>query len=116
MIINKESEKHIRNLARCLNIANKPFEKLGNPYTSLELLKIKGLSQAEKDSNYSDITNEVNQLLFELGIDYKDYPNGYEDWETVTLYQFNLEKEKLARIVRNTKSINLISMLNKEAN
>ena len=95
MIINKESEKHIRNLARCINRANKPYEKLGESFTFTlsELLNIKGLSQAEKDSNYADITNEVIQLLFELGIDYRDYPNGYKDWETVTLYQFNLEEK-----------------------
>jgi len=94
MLINKESEKHIRNLARCLNRANKPYEKLGNPCSAFELLNIKGLSQAEKDSISHDIEEEVSQLLFELGIDYKDYPNGYEDWETVTLYEFNLEKNK----------------------
>jgi len=92
MIINKESEKHIRNLARCLNRANKPFEKLGNPYSAKELLNIKDLSQSEKDSINHDIGEELSQLLFELGIDYKDFPfNEYKDWETVILRN-NLKK------------------------
>jgi len=82
MIINKESEKHIRNLARCINRVNKPFEKLGNPYSAAELLNTKDLSQAEKDSINSDIAKEVSQLLVELGIDYKNYTfDRYENWE-----------------------------------
>lgn len=99
MIINKEGEKHIRNLARCLNRANKPYEKLGNTCSAFKLFNIKGLSQAEKDSISNDIAQEVCQLLFELGVDYRDYPGGYENWETVTLYEFNLEKEKLDEII-----------------
>ncbi|MBA7567892.1 hypothetical protein ES695_18205 [Candidatus Atribacteria bacterium 1244-E10-H5-B2] len=94
MLINKESEKHIRNLARCFNRLNKPFKDLGYVFTLSELLKTEVLSQAEKDSIFSDVMGEISQLLSELGIDYKDYPGGYEDWETVTLYQFNLEKAK----------------------
>ena len=94
MLINKESEKHIRNLARCLNRLNKPFKKLGYSFTLSELRKTKDLPQAKKDSIFSDVMGEVSQLLSELGIDYKDYPGGYEDWETVTLYQFNLCKAK----------------------
>jgi hypothetical protein len=45
------------------------------------------------------LTGLINpsKSLSELGIDYKDYPGGYEDWETVTLYQFNLEKAKLEK-------------------
>ena len=97
MIINKESEKHIRNLARCLNTINKPFEKLGYSFTLSELLKTKDLPQAKKDSIFSDVMGEVSQLLSELGVDYKDYPGEYENWETVTLYQFNLEKAKLEK-------------------
>ena len=97
MLINKESEKHIRNLARCLNRANKPFEKLGNPVTATELLKTKDLSQAEKDSINHDIFEEIIQLLQELGVDYRDYPGGYKNWETVSLYRLNLEKAKLER-------------------
>jgi len=97
MIINRESEKHIRNLARCLNRANKPYEKLGGSFSLFELRKIKVISRAEEASINNDIAQEVSQLLFELGIDYKDYPGGYENWETVTLYEFNLEKEKLLK-------------------
>ena len=94
MEINKESEKHIRNLARCINRNNKPFEKLGECFSLFELGNTKDLSQAEKDSINSDIAKEVCQLLVELGIDYKDYPfNRYKNWETVTLYQFNLEEK-----------------------
>lgn len=95
MIINKESEKHIRNLARCINRSNKPYEKLGYCFTLYELLRVKDLSQAEKDSINFDIAKEVSQLLVELGIDYKDYSfNEYKDWEAVTLYQFNLEEKR----------------------
>ncbi|MBA7582253.1 hypothetical protein ES695_07865 [Candidatus Atribacteria bacterium 1244-E10-H5-B2] len=105
MLINKESEKHIRNLARCLNRLNKPFKKLGNPFTLSELRKTKDLPQVKKDSIFSDVMGEVSQLLSELGIDYKDYPGGYKDWETVTLYQFNLEKAKLEKqnLLNNNK-------------
>ncbi|MBA7500115.1 hypothetical protein ES704_02868 [subsurface metagenome] len=105
MLINKESEKHIRNLARCLNRLNKPFKKLGYSFTLSELRKTKDLPQAKKDSIFSDVMGEVSQLLSELGIDYKDYPGGYEDWETVTLYQFNLEKAKLEKqnLLNNNK-------------
>ena len=82
MIINKKNEKHIRNLARCINRSNKPFEKLGNPYSATELLNTKDLSQAEKDSINSDIAKEVSQLLVELGIDYKNYTfDRYKNWE-----------------------------------
>jgi len=102
MLINKESEKHIRNLARCLNRVNKPYENLGYCYSLAKLRDIKRLSKAELDSNYSDMAKEVSQLLFELGINYKDYPfNEYKDWEKVTLYQFNLEKAKLERQDKN---------------
>ena len=106
MLINKESEKHIRNLARCINRANKPYEKIGNPCSAEELLNIKDLSQSEKDSINHDIDEELSQLLFELGIDPKNYPfNEYENWETVTLYQFNLEKAKLEKqnLLNNNK-------------
>lgn len=81
MLINEESEKHIRNLARCLNMANKPFEKLGTTFSALELLKTKDLPQAKKDSIYSDVMGEVYKLLLDLGIDHRDYPGGYEYWE-----------------------------------
>jgi len=82
MIINKESEKHIRNLARCINRSNKPFEKLGESFTLFELRRVKDLSQAEKDSINADIGEEISQLLVELGIDYKDYTfNRYKNWE-----------------------------------
>ncbi|MBA7583911.1 hypothetical protein ES695_00990 [Candidatus Atribacteria bacterium 1244-E10-H5-B2] len=96
MIINKESEKHIRNLARCLNRDNKPYEALIKKYSCplSEFLEVKDLSQAEKESINCDIKTEVYQLLKELEIDYKDHPGGYKDWETVTLYQFNLCKAK----------------------
>ena len=101
MIINKESEKHIRNLARCINRANKPFEKLPAAVTLFELHKIKGIPQAEKDSINFDIAKEVFLLLDELEIDYKDYPfDRYNNWETVTLYQFNLEKAKLEKEIK----------------
>jgi len=82
MIINKESEKHIRNLARCINRINKPFEKLGETFTLFELLNTKGLSQEEKDNINFDIAKEVSQLLIELGIDYKNYTfDRYKNWE-----------------------------------
>lgn len=98
MIINKESEKHIRNLARCINRSNKPFEKLGECFSLFELRKIRDLSQSERDSINFDIANEVCQLLVELGIDYKNYTfDRYKNWEAVTLYQFNLEKAKIKK-------------------
>lgn len=101
MIINKESEKHIRNLARCINRANKPFEKLPAAVTLFELHKIKDIPQAEQDSINADIGEEVSQLLVELGIDYKDYTfDRYKNWETVTLYQFNLEKAKSEKEIK----------------
>jgi len=101
MIINKESEKHIRNLARCINRVNKPFEKLPAAVNLFELHKIKDIPQAEQDSINFDIAKEVCQLLDELEIDYKDYPfDRYNNWETVTLYQFNLEKAKLEKEIK----------------
>ena len=80
MLINEESEKHIRNLARCLNRLDKPFEDLGYVFTLSELLKTKDLSRAEKDSIFSDVMSEVYKLLLDLGIDHRDYPGGYEYW------------------------------------
>lgn len=97
LIVNDASEAHLRNLARALNRSNKPYEKLGGSCSLSELQKIEDLSKAEKDSINHDMREEVYQLLNELGIDIKDYPDGYENWEPVGLYDIKQAKKKVIK-------------------